>query len=662
MRTADSELIQQLQRKMRKLDLYLINHVNPEVLSELNGTNERAFFGHQVHEIFLKTAQAINGIWQLNLDLSEISDAEGILDVVLAELTKKLKNQPPKDSAEALRCIEDIIHLESITLRNLADDIKKEIKAEQSAEFYRTLTQPFTAIWGFIYDSISNLVNNVVLYFQTQAGVDFQNIQQSTHLACVHKSVTRSLNLLDARNPRPTDVEMARALEKRTVKEIELHIKAMDLSADQKDYAFNTLLRAKDDRAPEPHSGRTIMETLITMWVAAKDSSAYSPEDSERDINSRKDLIINHLVLADREYNMDENGMDLGGKSKPACLGGTVNKIVEALEIIHPDVRIIRGQSILADFCKEVFEAEFIKLSDAEQVMIYSNKDPDKASILMDGIKSNIETELNKINDDIFDGEVSKKTLDEYLANIQYLAIPETDSVRNYREEAVNKSDDQSALSDDKESGTGSTNEKPGSSQLPKIVVDGHEVTDKELTEFDKQFTSLRNNKMLEKFPDLGIAKRAVKAVMPHEFWYDDAADDLKENNIQELAEKLLEHRNTPVVSSVSTPNPPQPAKIVVDGHEVTDKEFLDFNTSFGQLIKLMKASPDIQIAKRCVKSALPDELWDKDDNLQQLAEQLLERRNEGLANKQKVQNAAEVLPVASENEHEEPQYVQGMK
>lgn len=541
MRTTDSELIRQLQQKMKKLDLFLVNHIAPEVLTELNGSNERAFFTNQVHEIFIKTAQTINEIWHLNLDLTEISNVKNLLDIVLEELTKKLKNQPPEASSDALRCVEDIIYLESMQLSSLANDIKKEIKAEQHAEFYRNLIKPFNDIWVFIRDSIYSLVNNLVLYFQTRADVEFQNIQQSTHLPCVHKSVTRSLNLLDARNPRPAAKEEVKELEKHTKKEIEQHIKAMELSAAQKDYAFNTLSRAKYDRAVDPHSGRTVMDTLVTMWIAAKDSAAYGPDDLDQDISSRKDLIIKHLALADREYNMDENGLDLGGTSKPACLGGTVNKIVESLEIIHPNVRIIRGQFILSDFCAEIFEVEFSNLSDEDQKIIFDyknssdvdeNKTSIKANLLLDNIKLKIDDELHKINKEIFDGTVSRASMDEYLDNIIYIKLPDTEAVLRFKE------DQYSSKSEDSQS-------------------------------------------------------------------------------------ELMTDKSIP---------------IIVGDHLVSDSERSDFNASFNHMKRLFKTSNDIEIAKRCVKNAFDNTIWEKNDNLQQLAEKMLAQKKGILTNKQEAQ------------------------
>ncbi|WP_298622237.1 hypothetical protein [uncultured Legionella sp.] len=522
MRTADLESIQQLLHKMRKLDLFLIDHVAPELLEELNGTNERDFFGRQVHKIFLKTAKTINNTWQLELDLSDKEEVEGILDIVLAALTKKLKDQPPQTSTDALRCIEDIIHLESLLLRSLADDIQKNIRAEQNAEFYESLIKPFAAIWTFISDTLSSLVTNLVLFVQTLVGVEFQNIQQSTHLPCVHKSITRALNLLDERNPPPTDKETQKTLEKQTTKEIEKHIKAMNLSVDQKNYAFNTLFRAQNDRAPAPHSGRTIMDTLVTLWVAAKDSAAYEFQDSAELLNSRKDLIIKHLALADREYNMNDAGIDLGGKSRPACLSGIVNKIVEALEMIHPDIRIIRSHLVLADFCQELFAAEFAKLSDEEQIVIFTEKEEEEHeyNAIMERIAAAVEIELNKINTEIFNGDISAKVIRDYLANLIYLVVPETEAVLHYKEGGTNNTA--------KQQSTSSTDTEP------KIIVADHQVTSEEITAFNNKFAQMKG--LMKNSSDIQIAKHAVRGSFKAELLE-------KEDMLQLLAEAMLKQR-----------------------------------------------------------------------------------------------------------------------
>lgn len=537
MRIADSESIEQLQRKMKKLDLFLIDNVNHEVLLELNGFNSRAFFAHQLHEIFVKTAGSVNDIWQLNLDLKQKADAEDILDFVLAELAKKLKDQPPAAAAEAFRCIEDIITLESKMVHALADDIKKTIKAEQRAEFYRNLIKPFNDIWVFIRDTIQNLVTSMILFFQVRGGVEFQNIKQSSHLPCVHKSVTRSLDLLDARNPKLTDADEVKAFEKAIAKEITEHIKKMDLPAKTKDYAFNTLLRAKVDKAIEPYSGRTIMATLVTMWIAAQDSAAYAIEDSEQDINDRKNLIITHMALADREYNMDENGVDLGGPSSPACLGGTVNKITESLEIIHPDVRIIRGPTILADFSQEMFEHEFRKMSDDEQVLICAEQKG--YDILRQKIGLNILTELKNINETIFDGELSDAKLNEYIENIAYLNIPETEAVLRYRNQCVNDAPSQEPP-------------KQEENTTLDIIVDGYEVSKEEFARFNVAFDQMK--KLLKGMSDIMIAKRCVKSAFGEELWD-------KNDNLQELADRLLAHKNQISVN--------KPATLIADQNDI---------------------------------------------------------------------------------------------
>ncbi len=537
MRISDSESIEQLQRKMKKLDLFLIGNVNHEVLLELNGFNSRAFFAHQLHEIFVKTAGSVNDIWQLNLDLKQKADAEDILDFVLAELAKKLKDQPPAAAAEAFRCIEDIITLESKMVHALADDIKKTIKAEQRAEFYRNLIKPFNDIWVFIRDTIQNLVTSMILFFQVRGGVEFQNIKQSSHLPFVHKSVTRSLDLLDARNPKLTDADEVKAFEKAIAKEITEHIKKMDLPAKTKDYAFNTLLRAKVDKAIEPYSGRTIMATLVTMWIAAQDSAVYAIEDSEQDINDRKNLIITHMALADREYNMDENGVDLEGPSSPACLGGTVNKITESLEIIHPDVRIIRGPTILADFSQEMFEHEFRKMNDDEQVLICAEKKG--YDILRQKIGLNILAELKNINETIFDGELSDAKLNEYIENIAYLNIPETEAVLRYRNQCVNDAPSQEPP-------------KQEENTTLDIIVDGYEVSKEEFARFNVAFDQMK--KLLKGMSDIMIAKRCVKSTFGEELWD-------KNDNLQELADRLLAHKNQISVN--------KPATLIADQNDI---------------------------------------------------------------------------------------------
>lgn len=605
MKKTYNELLKQLLTDMKEMDLFLTENLDPQVLVELHGTNETGFFENQVHTIYLNTAELINNIWHLELDLAPISDPNQVLEAVLEELEKKLKNQPPEYVSDTLRSVNNIIHLETLRLKALSNDIKQNIKANQRAEFYNDLVQPFVTVWGYIRNTIYNFVNNLVLFFQTQAGVEFHNIAQNTHLKCVHKSVTRSLNLLDARNPKPTDKGELKILEDKVVDEVREHIKGMKLSADEKNYAFNTLLRAEDDRGVEPHSGRTIMDTLITMWTAAKDSAAYSPEDTQADIKARMDVIVIHLALADREYNMDEDGHDLGGASLPACLGGTVNKITESLEIIHPDVRIIRGQSFLSDITKEIFDAEFLKLSDEEQLLVYT----DKGEEILNKIQLVVRDELNKINESIFDGDVAEATIDSYVDNIKDIAKPQTEAILRYEQEQAKKEEEMKS--------------KSVTPQIQKISVDGQEITPEQIMLFNTRFVQLKA--LFKSSTEIDLAKRCVKGLFEEELWD-------KGNNLQELSEKLLEQRTTVASenTAVKTTAKEQPKPIIVDGHEVTSQELNSFNTSF-KVLKAnpaLKSIPDIGLAKRCVKNMLEVEFWDKDNNLQEISEKLLEQYN----------------------------------
>src|SRR5690606_29160047 len=144
------------------------------------------------------------------------------------------------------------------------------------------------------------------------------------------------------------------------------------LDSDQKTYALATLEKAKRSTEVEPGSGRTIAQTIATMWIAARDVDAYeSSETPEEDMKTRMDYIVKHMALANREYNLNDAGIEMGGESRPACLGGHVNKIVVSLELIPPDVRIIRGKDIIADIALDEFKKEFSKLSPEDQIAYY---------------------------------------------------------------------------------------------------------------------------------------------------------------------------------------------------------------------------------------------------------------------------------------------------
>lgn len=518
----------------RQYDQYLAENLDAALLKELNNNEKRGFFERQVREMHFEAAKLINNLWELNVNLDNTDTA---LDNVGTALEKKLKKDPQVNFNDTIRSLNSIFNNQSLQIqdffKNFKDEIAHKTQKERisnlvtpfknlwqfiSLQISTFLVTPFKNLWQFISLQISTLYHSVTLNAQVQSGIDFQNIEQSTHLPSVHKSIKLSLDKLEKRHPLPADKETLNQLEHDVKTEIENHIKQINISPEKKNYAFNTLERANDDRAKEPRSGRTIMNTLIIIWTAAKDSTAYEGDDSKEAKKSRMNNIIEHLALADREYNLDTSGKDMGGPSAPACLGGTVNKIVESLEIIHPDVQIIRGTDILADIAIETFEAEFKKLRSEQQVLIYKGGGDE----LKEGIVNAVKQKLDEINRDIFSGDVPAQKIKNFVNNLEYLVLPQTEAIKSYeaKKESANT---QASLSDEQP-------EQPSK----KITVDGHEITKEDTDSFKAKFEQMKKIPLFKSQPDEQIAKRIIKQTFDEGLWD-------KNDNLDQLAKALLE-------------------------------------------------------------------------------------------------------------------------
>src|SRR5690606_15685924 len=232
---------------------------------------------------------------------------------------------------------------------------------------------------------------------------------QSTHLDTVHKSVKSSLAKLDAKHKTSIDL-------KETFKEVEQHIKATDsLDTNQKQYALNTLERARKSKEIDLYTGKTIGETLATVWAAAKDDSAYGESENLEDRKARMNGVVRNLYLANREYNMNEYGVDDGKESVPACLAGHVNKIVEALDRIHPDVVIIQSQTIMADYTLESFDKVVKQLPEEDQIEFYkfcAGQESERGEEVQSQVKQAVKKQIEAVNIEIFGGDIDTETID----------------------------------------------------------------------------------------------------------------------------------------------------------------------------------------------------------------------------------------------------------
>ena len=422
-------------------DEYLKNNLDQKILDELGSD----FFKRQVQQNYLSLAKEIQTIWDINdikIDIENLESADEALLNILERVGPKLKQyQYSKAEIKDISIsLNHIVANQDSALKSLLNDIKGVVQSQKKEAIIQSITAPFRNLWLFIRNHVSTLYHDVTLDRQINEQANFQKIEQSTHIPTVSKSIKLSLDKLDKGNPK------AQVNEKEIIREIEAHIRQMDLPTEQKDYAFNTLLRAQDDSAIEFHTKRSIKSALTTMWTAAKDSNAYGPNDSAEDVKKRLNLIVTHMALADREYNLDMNGVDDGAKeSRPACLTGTVNKITESPELIHPDVKIIRGKEVVADLSIQIYKEEFEKFTDEEQVQIYQaienayDEDDDiefkefNSLPAIIGIKKIINDKLQELNTEVFSGELDKGAIENYT-KIELMNVPLTNAIKNHKE------------------------------------------------------------------------------------------------------------------------------------------------------------------------------------------------------------------------------------
>ncbi|VEB35997.1 ankyrin repeat protein [Legionella sainthelensi] len=510
-----------------KLDQYIKKIASETQLKELGYEDQKEVFVSEIRKMHLQTAKLINETWELGIDIESYFNCE--LITVVQALSQKLKKENP-DDMDSLRSIRDILSNQNLQIKSIFKEVQHEISQKKKAEYIHTITTPFKNLWGFIRDHI------IAVYVSTtKAKADnFQDIKQSTHLSFVHRSVKNSLDALDKKNPKPKHQKDKEILQETIHHEISQYIKSLDeekMSESQKDYAFATLKRAHDDKVVEPHSGRTIMETLTTIWIAAKDPKAYGTDNLEEDQKTRQFHIIKSMARVQREYNMDINDVDNGEKeSRPACRGGTVNAIVESLDMIHPNVKIIRGIEMLHAIVIETFHAEFTKLTSEQQILLFrgaeeklTESESMQQEILIKDLYKKLTDKLNEINTEIFDGSITQKVMDGYIANFKYLSIPITEAVKSYKAQ--------------KEITTASLVPQENS-QVNSKSVGGYEIKDNDMKNFNQKFQELRTLVIFKGFSDDQIAKRVVKEIFDEELWD-------KDNNLEQLAQVLLEQNRS---------------------------------------------------------------------------------------------------------------------
>lgn len=616
----DEAFIFHLIGKIQKYDQYIAKNLDHETLGSLKNEEGQVFFETQARSMYLETARALAKEW--DLEIPQTDNYEEISATLSALRVKTSKN--PNQYKEIMNGVAGIFFNQTKQLDELYKAFKSDIRQQKREKTIEAFLAPFKNLKNSIKDKVSSLYHSITLKKQLREGKNFQDIAQSTHLDSVERSIKRSMDKLDARHHvlSPSQNEL---LQKKTLFEIEKFIKSTDyLNADEKTYALNTLQRAKTDRIKDGKSGRSILDSLTTMWLAAKDKAAYPASDTHNeDTLARCNLIAKNMALSDREYNLDNNGKDLGGESRHACRGGTINKIVESLEAIHPDVVIIRGTEILADLANKEFINAVENLSDKEQVELYQGDEE-----LMQSIQEKVRAKLNEIDREIFEGSVGADRINEWVDAVQYIEIPETKAIKQFKEQQTPIA----TISQEQAAG----NESPPQ----KLLFKDNEITPRDIEAFNNAFE--QTQKLPTGWNEEHISKRAVKIVFGEEIWE-------PEDNLESLAAMLLTIRKDPQainqfigvessgdksLSSQSSTTYNQ-ENITFAGQEITKDRISSFNFSFESIKKspmaISQSWTDERIARVCIKGMFPESLWEPEGNIEQLTTIMLDARSKEL-------------------------------
>ncbi len=311
---------------------------------------------------------------------------------------------------------------------------RKGIASAIRAEAYKHATYQVSNFFTYLSKKIAATFNAIKMNFiafknwiqAKLGGGRFEAMTQSTHLASVHKSVTQSVKRLQKRYPN-VDVKTA-------LREIEEKIKTAKFKEPQAFYrkaALDSLKRIKASDWVDSNTGLNLPQVAALMWTATKDQAAYDAvfgksTTPERDIGDRMTTFVEYLWRAQREYNLDDNSVDNMKPAVEACLPGTFNKIVESLDKLHPDVKIIRSKEAANALALEEVQKFYHQhhnqkaLYDAHNAVEPTVEQSEMIEAMKKYVKNRLEEEVGET--------LSPSDLQGILDNIEYINLPEPDN------------------------------------------------------------------------------------------------------------------------------------------------------------------------------------------------------------------------------------------
>ncbi len=158
------------------------------------------------------------------------------------------------------------------------------------------------------------------------------NDAQNTHHTSVHQSVSDSASKLKHRYAQM----IAGNRLKETLDMISEYITKLPDDSKESKAAKRCIKRMHSLNYTDPKSKITILELLALTFLAIHDK-----ENRIGDLIDARKQFIQGLYEIQRGYNLSANGLDDGKKDKPICTSGTFNKLLEKIEGIHLDVKIL---------------------------------------------------------------------------------------------------------------------------------------------------------------------------------------------------------------------------------------------------------------------------------------------------------------------------------
>ncbi len=174
------------------------------------------------------------------------------------------------------------------------------------------------------------------------------NSAQSTHTASIHKSVSESAKKLKNNYGSILVKKGKEAL----LQEIKAYIASLPGDKSELTNKNSAAKRAIDSltklfwQFEDPSSKISNLEILILAWVALNDDNN---RDKNCSLSHAKICFVNGLYELIRGYNLDDSANDDGKPDYMICCPGGFNKIVESLNTIHPDVKIVHITMALAN-------------------------------------------------------------------------------------------------------------------------------------------------------------------------------------------------------------------------------------------------------------------------------------------------------------------------